>query len=66
MTNRAKKISELAEQTAPSIDDLLVIVDDPSGTATTKKATVELTPQQILESATVKKAGRPRKATVTG
>lgn len=31
-----------------------------------KKTTVELTPEQILESATVKKAGRPRKATVTG
>lgn len=40
MTNRAKKISELAEQTAPSTDDLLVIVDSPSGTAVTKKATV--------------------------
>jgi hypothetical protein len=38
----------------------------PKAKKTTKKATVELTPQQILESATVKKAGRPRKATVTG
>jgi CxxC motif-containing protein (DUF1111 family) len=40
MTNRAKKISELAENVSPSADDLLVIVDTPSGTAVTKKVTV--------------------------
>jgi hypothetical protein len=41
MTDRAKKISELTALTAPSADDLLVIVDDPSGTTPeTKKVTV--------------------------
>lgn len=40
MTNRAKKISELVATTAPSSDDLLVIVDSPSANAVTKKVTV--------------------------
>ena len=40
MTDRAKKISELTVLTSASGDDLLVIVDDPSGTAVTKKITV--------------------------
>ena len=41
MTDRAKKISELTALTAPVADDLLVIVDDPSGnTPETKKITV--------------------------
>lgn len=40
MTNRAKKISELVATTAPSSDDLLVIVDSPSSNAVTKKVTV--------------------------
>jgi hypothetical protein len=40
MADRAKKISELVALTAPSNDDLLVIVDDPSGNATTKQVTV--------------------------
>ena len=40
MADRAKKISELVALTAPSNDDLLVIVDDPSGNSTTKQVTV--------------------------
>lgn len=40
MADRAKKISELTALTAPSTDDLLVIVDDPSGNSATKKVTV--------------------------
>lgn len=40
MTSRAKKITELAAHTAPSADDLLVIVDSPSSNAITKKVTV--------------------------
>jgi len=40
MADRAKKISELTALTAPSIDDLLVIVDSPSSNAITKKVTV--------------------------
>lgn len=40
MSDRAKKISELTALTSASEDDLLVIVDNPSGTAATKKITV--------------------------
>jgi len=40
MSDRAKKITELSALTAPAGDDLLVIVDDVSGTAVTKKVTV--------------------------
>ncbi len=40
MADRAKKISELTALTAPSADDLLVIVDDPSGNSATKQVTV--------------------------
>ena len=40
MSDRAKKISELTALTSASSDDLLVIVDAPSGTAATKKITV--------------------------
>ena len=36
-----KKISDLTALTTPAPEDLLVIVDDPSGSATTKKITVE-------------------------
>lgn len=36
----AKKISELTALTSASTDDLLVVVDDPSGSAATKKITV--------------------------
>ena len=40
MSDRAKKISELSALAAPSADDLMVIVDDPSGTPVTKYVTV--------------------------
>jgi len=40
MADRAKKISELAVLTAPIAGDLLVIVDDPTGTPITKQITV--------------------------
>ena len=40
MSDRAKKISELTALTAPAAEDLMVIVDDPSGTPTTKYVTV--------------------------
>jgi len=40
MADRAKKISELTALTNASGDDLLAIVDDPSGTPETKKITV--------------------------
>lgn len=41
MADRAKKISELTALTAPSTDDLLVIVDAPAGNAVTKQVTVQ-------------------------
>jgi hypothetical protein len=40
MADRAKKISELVALTAPSNDDLLVIVDSPANNAITKQVTV--------------------------
>ena len=40
MSDRAKKISELTALTAPAAVDLMVIVDDPSGTPTTKYVSV--------------------------
>ena len=40
MADRAKKISELVALTAPSTDDLLVIVDSPANNAITKQVTV--------------------------
>lgn len=40
MADRAKKISELLALTTPSSEDLLVIVDDPTGNSVTKKVTV--------------------------
>jgi len=40
MADKALKISELGALTAPSGDDILVIVDDPTGTPVTKKVTV--------------------------
>lgn len=40
MADKALKISELTALTSISGGDLLVIVDDPSGTPTTKKVTV--------------------------
>lgn len=36
----AQKISALTEDTSPTTDDLTVTVDDPSGTPTSKKATI--------------------------
>jgi hypothetical protein len=41
LADRAKKISELTALTAPSTDDLLVIVDAPSGNAVTRQVTVQ-------------------------
>ena len=41
MADRAKKVSELTSLTAASGDDLLLIVDDPSGTPATKSITVD-------------------------
>lgn len=40
MTDRSKKISELGALATPAGEDLLVIVDDPSGTPVTKRVTV--------------------------
>ena len=40
MVDRAKKIYELVALTAPSNDDLLVIVDSPANNAITKQVTV--------------------------
>jgi len=40
MSDRSKKISELSALTTPAAEDLMVIVDDPSGTPTTKYVTV--------------------------
>ena len=40
MSDRAKKISELTALTTPAAVDLLVIVDDPTGTPVTKYVTV--------------------------
>ena len=36
-----KKITETTELTAPASSDLLPIIDDPSGTPTTKKVTLD-------------------------
>jgi len=40
MSDRAKKITELTALTAPAAEDLMVIVDNPSGTPVTKYVTV--------------------------
>lgn len=40
MSDRSKKVSELTALTSPAGEDLLLIVDDPSGTPITKKVTV--------------------------
>lgn len=40
MSDRSKKISELTALTAVTSEDLLLIVDDPTGTPVTKKVTV--------------------------
>jgi hypothetical protein len=40
MSDRAKKVSELTALTAPAGEDLLYIVDDPSGTPASRKVTV--------------------------
>ena len=40
MADRSRKISELDALTAPSNDDLLIVVDSPSSNATTRKVTV--------------------------
>lgn len=40
MSDRAKKVSELTELTAVTGDDVLLIIDDPSGTPVSKKVTV--------------------------
>lgn len=40
MSDRAKKISELSSLGSASGDDLLLIVDDPSGTPSTRSITV--------------------------
>lgn len=40
MSDRSKKVTELTALTSPAGEDLLLIVDDPSGTPTTKKVTV--------------------------
>jgi hypothetical protein len=34
------KVSELPEETAPTSDDLILIIDDPSGSPATKKTTI--------------------------
>lgn len=40
MSDRSKKVTELTALTSPAGEDLLLIIDDPSGTPTTKKVTV--------------------------
>jgi len=40
MSDRSKKVSELTALSSPAGEDLLLIVDDPSGTPVTKKVTV--------------------------
>jgi hypothetical protein len=41
MADRAKKISEITSANAVSGDDLLIVVDDPSGTSATKSISVD-------------------------
>jgi hypothetical protein len=40
MSDRSKKVTELTALTTPAGEDLLLIIDDPSGTPTTKKVTL--------------------------
>jgi len=58
MSDRSKKVSELTALTAPAGEDLLLIVDDPSGTPITKKVTVSnlfgnVTANVVIYNATV-------------
>ncbi len=43
-----KKITELTELTTPALEDVLAIVDDPSGTPVTKKSTLSNLRQEVL------------------
>lgn len=56
MTDRAKKISELTALTNASGEDLLAIVDDPSGTPETKKITVSSLFANVSTNAAFKSA----------
>lgn len=40
MSDRSKKVTELTALTTPAGEDLLLIVDDPSGTPISKKVTI--------------------------
>lgn len=58
MSDRSKKVTELTTLTSPAGEDLLLIVDDPSGTPITKKVTVSnlfgnSTANVVLYNATV-------------
>ena len=65
MTDKAKKISELTALAGPAGEDLLVIVDDPTGTS---NATKKVTVANLLGNSTANVAIRnvtPANSTIT-
>jgi|LauGreDrversion2_2_1035103.scaffolds.fasta_scaffold12434_2 hypothetical protein len=65
MSDRAKKITELTALTAPSADDLMVIVDSPSGTPVTKYVTVGNFLGNSAANVTIFNTTTPANSTIT-
>ena len=65
MSDRAKKISELTALTAPAAVDLLVIVDDPTGTPITKYVTVGNLLGNAAANVTIYNTSTPANSTIT-
>ena len=65
MSDRAKKISELSALTAPAAVDLLVIVDDPTGTPITKYVTVGNILGNSAANVTIYNTSTPANSTIT-
>jgi len=65
MSDRAKKISELPALTTPVAEDLVVIVDDPSGTPITKYVTVGNLLGNSTANVTIFNTTTPANSTIT-